>query len=68
MPLGPEPARDSDEGEFDWSRSQVAMPQPKQPISLRLDADVLEFFKSQGQGYQTHINAVLRGYMKAHRS
>ncbi|MDE0111978.1 MAG: BrnA antitoxin family protein [Albidovulum sp.] len=48
MPLGLEPARDSDEGEFDWSRSQVAMPQPKQPISLRLDADVLEFFKSQG--------------------
>ncbi len=65
---GLEPIRDPDEGEFDWSRAQVAMPRPKQPISVRLDADVLEFFKSQGRGYQTRINAVLRSYMKANRS
>ena len=65
---GIEPEKDSDEGDFDWSRAQVNMPRPKQPVSLRLDADVLEFFKSRGRGYQTRINAVLRSYMKAHRS
>ncbi len=62
---GIEPEKDPDEGEFDWSRAQVTMPRPKQPISVRLDADVIEFFKSQGRGYQTRINAVLRSYMKA---
>jgi uncharacterized protein (DUF4415 family) len=34
----------------------------KAAISLRLDADVLEWFKAQGPGYQTRINAVLRAY------
>ncbi len=64
---GIEPDEDPDEGEFDWSRAQVTMPRPKQAISVRLDADVIEFFKSRGRGYQTRINAVLRSYMKAHQ-
>ena len=64
---GIEPATDPDEGEFDWSRAQTDMPRPKQAISVRLDADVLDFFRAQGPGYQTRINAVLRSYMKAHR-
>ena len=34
----------------------------KAAISLRLDADVLEWFKAQGPGYQTRINAILRAY------
>jgi len=34
--------------------------------SLRLDPDVLAWFRSHGKGYQTRINAVLRAYMKAH--
>ena len=62
---GIEPEKDPDEGEFDWSRAKVNMPRPKQAISVRLDADVLEFFKAEGRGYQTRINAVLRSYMKA---
>lgn len=37
----------------------------KQPVTLRIDADVLEFFKAQGQGYQTRINRLLRKYMDA---
>lgn len=64
---GLEPEKEPDEGEFDWSRAQVTLPQPKQPISVRLDTDVIEFFKSKGRGYQTRINAVLRSYMKAHQ-
>ena len=62
---GIEPEKDPDEGEFDWSKAKVVMPPPKALISVRLDADVLDFFKAQGRGYQTRINAVLRSYMTA---
>jgi len=38
---------------------------PKASISLRLDQDVLEWFKAQGTGYQTRINTVLRAFRDA---
>jgi uncharacterized protein (DUF4415 family) len=38
---------------------------PKASISLRVDQDVLEWFKEQGPGYQTRINAVLRAFRDA---
>lgn len=44
----------------------IRMPSPKPLVSIRLDADVLDWFRKQGKGYQTRINAVLRGYVKAH--
>lgn len=62
---GLEPEADADEGEFDWSQAKVAMPPSKQAISVRIDKDVLDFFKAEGRGYQTRINAVLRSYMEA---
>ncbi len=37
----------------------------KAAVSLRLDADVLDWFRARGAGYQTRINAVLRAYMEA---
>ena len=37
----------------------------KQPVTLRLDSDVLAWFKSQGAGYQTRINKLLRRYMES---
>ncbi|KAA3658160.1 MAG: hypothetical protein DWQ04_26005 [Chloroflexi bacterium] len=40
----------------------------KQQVTIRLDSDVLEWFRSQGRGYQTKINALLRAYMDAHQS
>src|SRR5690554_6738967 len=40
----------------------------KQQITLRIDEDVIAWFKQRGPGYQTHINALLRAYMKAHES
>lgn len=44
-------------------------PVPKKAqITLRLDSDVLAWFKMQGRGYQTRINALLRAYMEAHRT
>ncbi|MBS0165944.1 MAG: BrnA antitoxin family protein [Nitrospira sp.] len=42
------------------------MPSVKTHLSLRLDEDVVEWFKRQGAGYQTKINAVLRSYVQAH--
>lgn len=40
----------------------------KQQVTLRLDADVLEWYKAQGKGYQTRINALLRAYKEASES
>jgi uncharacterized protein (DUF4415 family) len=40
------------------------MPRPKQTVTIRLDADLLEWLRAQ-KGYQTRINAVLRGWMEA---
>ncbi len=41
---------------------QVTAPQTKQQITLRIDSDILDWFKKQGKGYQTMMNAVLRAY------
>src|SRR6266545_3522638 len=42
-------------------------PRAKQLLSLRVDSDVLEWFRAQGRGYQSRMNALLRAYMDAHR-
>ena len=62
---GIEPVIEPDEGDFDWSKARVVMPSQKTLISVRLDNDVLAFFKAYGRGYQTRMNAVLRSYMEA---
>ena len=48
-----------------WEDARVVTPPPKEAISIRLDEDVLEWFRAGGPGYQTRMNAVLRSYMKA---
>ena len=48
---------------IDWSKAEVVFPTAKQSISIRLDQDVVDFFKSTGKGYQTRMNAVLRHYV-----
>jgi uncharacterized protein (DUF4415 family) len=40
------------------------MPTPKKLLSLRLDSDVVDWFKQQGPGYQARINAVLRAFVQ----
>ena len=47
-----------------WAKAKVVMPRPKRTVTMRLDADLLEWFRSN-QGYQTRINAILRAYMNA---
>lgn len=46
-------------------RAIPVMPGPKKLLSLRLDPDVVEWFRAQGPRYQTRMNAVLRAYMQA---
>jgi uncharacterized protein (DUF4415 family) len=46
-----------------FSQPLVPWPPRKEPITIRVDADVLAWFKDQGRGYQTRINQVLRRYM-----
>lgn len=53
--------------DIDWSKAVVVVPQSKKAISIRLDEDVIDFFRSTGKGYQTRINAVLRHYMSEHK-
>jgi uncharacterized protein (DUF4415 family) len=53
----------------EWIR-HVAVPHPaevKERITMRLDADMLAWFRQQGRGYQTRMNAVLRAYYEAHK-
>lgn len=49
-----------------FRNATVRLPKPKKAVSIRLDQDVLDWFKGNGRGYQTRINAVLRTYMDAH--
>jgi len=47
-----------------WKGARVVMPRPKQTVTIRLDADLLEWLRTQ-KGYQTRINGVLRSWMMA---
>jgi len=46
-----------------WDTANVFIPKQKTPISLQLDSDIIEFFKKDGEGYQSKMNAVLKSYM-----
>lgn len=48
-----------------WKNAEVEWPARKQIVTMRLDADLLEWFRQQ-RGYQTRINAIHRAYMNAH--
>jgi uncharacterized protein (DUF4415 family) len=63
-------AKDSAWADFkdvDWSEAVLVIPPKKQAISIRVDEDVLAYFKKDGAGYQRRINAVLRSYMQQRR-
>ena len=50
-----------------WKDARLVMPETKVRVSLRIDRDVVDWFKSHGRGYQSRINAVLRSYMNARK-
>ena len=47
-----------------YEAAEAVMPAPKKLLSLRIDADVVDWFKERGPGYQTRINAVLRAFVE----
>ncbi len=49
-----------------WFKGAVLTIPTKMPTSMRIDGDVIEWFRSQGKGWQTRMNAVLRAYVRAH--
>lgn len=50
-----------------FAEGELRLPKAKPLISIRMDPEVLSWFRSQGSGYQTRMNAVLRMYMEAHK-
>ena len=52
-----------------WENAHVVFPavEGKEPVKLRVDREILAFFRSQGKGYQTRMNAVLRAYVEAQK-
>lgn len=53
-------------GDDFFKNAELKLPQ-KQTVTMRVDSDVLQWFKRQGKGYQTRINQLLRRYMESHQ-
>lgn len=51
-----------------WTRAAARLPPSKKQITLRIDAEVLEFFRHTGKRYQSRMNAVLRTYVEAQKT
>ena len=56
-----------DEGEFDLSTAQAGMPALSRPVTVYIDAAVIEWFEAQESGYETKMNAALRAHVHAHK-
>jgi uncharacterized protein (DUF4415 family) len=50
-----------------WRSARVVMPAGKTSVHLRLDSDVVEWFRARGKGHLTRMNAVLRAYVEAQK-
>lgn len=48
-----------------FKNAKLVLPQNKESVTLRLDKKIVDYFKAQGRGYQTRINALLLGYVEA---
>ncbi|MEO8327812.1 MAG: BrnA antitoxin family protein [Nitrospirota bacterium] len=57
-----------EQGKTFFKGAVLRLPEPKTAVTIRLDRQVLNWFKAKGPGYQTRINALLRAYMEAHTS
>jgi len=62
-------AEDEDERDLepDWTRAELVLPRPRQSVHLRLEPEVVDFFKAGGKGHITRMQAVLRAYVDAHK-
>jgi uncharacterized protein (DUF4415 family) len=64
LPDGSDP--DDAMEEIDWVTTQLPKPRRKDHMTLRIDSDVLAWFRALGKGYQSRINAILRRYYEQH--
>ena len=53
--------------DIDWTKARLVLPPGKENVTLRVDRDVLAWFRGTGRGFHTRMNAVLRAYMEAHQ-
>lgn len=62
-------AQDEDERgmQVDWTQAKLVFPQAKQSVHLRLDQEIIAFFKSAGKGHISRMQAVLKAYVDAHK-
>ncbi len=62
-------AEDKEERDLrpDWTKAKLILPHPKQSIHLRLEQDIIDFFKSRGKGHISRMQAVLKAYVNSHR-
>ncbi len=51
-----------------FKNAVLDLPKPKATVTLRVDSDVIEWYRAKGKGYQTLINAVLKGWAEQHRA
>lgn len=51
-----------------WKQAKPVIPPGKKQLTLRIDDDVFKWFKGQGRGYQSRMNAVLRSYYESHQN
>jgi uncharacterized protein (DUF4415 family) len=51
-----------------WKNAVLVQPENKERLTVRFDADMVEWFKRQGRGYQTRMNTVLRSFYEAHKN
>jgi uncharacterized protein (DUF4415 family) len=63
-------AEDADQRDFipDWSKAELVLPKAKLSVNLRLDREIVEFFKGQGRGHISKMQAVLKAYVDAHHT
>jgi uncharacterized protein (DUF4415 family) len=54
-------------GEDFWKSARVVMPSGKTSVHLRLDSDIVQWFKARGKGHLTRMNSVLRAYVESQR-
>ena len=59
---------DDIQGEPDWTQAIVGIPARKEHINIRIDHDVSQWFRSNGKGYQTLMNNVLRAFVQARQT
>jgi uncharacterized protein (DUF4415 family) len=63
-------AEDEDERDLkpDWTQAKLVLSEPKQSVHLRLEQEIIDFFKARGKGHISRMQAVLKAYVTAHRA